>query len=254
MNLTGQATIARTTLATLPLSFQDPTEIVIVDGGSDWPAEVSQAIRSGAAGILVVQPKPAEFAELLTADQSTVVVVDSTWASNPVISAAAQAFRAAATSDTRLECRVILAPGSDFSAALLDQLTLVRALLSPLSEVRLRYRSDHGFHAEGTTDSSMTVDLSVVCTTAVPASATVRLLTSDGSVELQLPSGATAQPARLITVGPDGAVLAPTQYETGHRASLRRLRELLANAPADGLADLGNLHADVLITRGAQRT
>jgi hypothetical protein len=137
---------------------------------------------------------------------------------------------------------------------LLDQLTLVRALLSPVSEVRVRYRSNHGFHAEGTTDSSMTVDLSVICTAAVPASATVRLLTSGGSVELHLPTGDTAQPARLITVGPDGAVLAPTQYETGHRASLRRLRELLANGPADGLADLRHLHTDVLVTRGAQRT
>jgi len=246
--------IVRATLATLPVSFPDPDGLVVVDGGADWPTEVSQAIRSGSVGILVVQPKPTEFADLLDEDPSTVAVVDSTWASNPVISAAAQAFRAAATSGSRLECRVILTPGADFPTALLDQLTLIRALLSPVPEVRVRYRSDHGFHAEGTTDSSMTVDLSVVCTAAVPASATVRLLTSDGSVELQLPTGDTAQPARLITVGPDGAVLAPTQYETGHRACLRRLRELLAKGPADGLADLRNLHADVLVTRGAQRT
>ena len=248
MNPTDQAAIARMALATLPLSFQDPTGIVIVDGSRDWPTDVTHAMGSGAVGILVVQPKPIEFKDLLDADPSkVVVVVDSTWASNPVITEAAQAFRAAAAADgsSRLECRVILPPGSDFPAALLDQLTLVRALLSPVSEVRVRYQSDHGLHAEGTTDSSMTVDLSVVCTAAVPPSATVRLLTSDGSVELQLPAGDTAQPAQLITVGPDGAVLAPTQYETGHRTSLRRLRELLANEPADGLADLRHLHADV---------
>jgi hypothetical protein len=251
MNPTPQAHAA---LATLPLSFPDPTGVIIVDGGGDWPAEVARAMRSGAAGVLVVQPKPADFADLLELDPSTAVIVDSTWASNPVIGAAAQAFQAAAADGSRLECRVILAPGSDFPTALLDQLILVRALLSPVSKVRVQYRSDHGFFAEGITDTSMTVDLSVVCTAAVPASATVRLLTSDGSVELLIPTGDTAEPARLTTVGPDGAVQAPTQYETGHRASLRRLRELVASGSADGLADLRQLHTDVLVTRGAQRT
>jgi hypothetical protein len=242
---------ARTTLATLPVSFPDPTEVVFVDGDPGWPAEVERALRSGPTGIVLVHPTPAAPAELLTADPSTMVVVDSPWASNPVTPLAAQAFRAAATDRSRVECRVTTKPEPDFPTALLDQMVLIRAVLGPVTKLQVQHISDRALHAEGLTDTSVAVDFSIVCTTAKPASATLRLLTSDGSVELLIPSGDTAQPARLITVGPDGAVLAPTQYETGHRFSLRRLRELHAAGSADGSADLRRLQADVVTTTGA---
>jgi hypothetical protein len=239
---------ARTTLAALPMSFPDPTEVIFVDGDPSWPAELSRAMRSGAAGIVLVHPTPVDFADLLATDASTIVVVDSPWASNPVTGLAAQAFRAAAGNGSRLECRVVMEPGCDFATALLDQLVLIRAVLEPVMKVRVQHLSDHALYADGLTHLSVAVDFTIVCTTAVPASASLRLLTPDGSVELTIPSGDTAQPARLITVGPEGAVLAPTQYESGHRASLRRLRELQATGSADGLADLRRLHADVVTT------
>ncbi|TCO42539.1 hypothetical protein EV646_113161 [Kribbella antiqua] len=238
----------RTTLATLPMSFPDPADVVFVDGDPSWPAELERAIRSGATGIVLVHPTPVDF-DLLTAD--TIVVVDSPWASNPVNGLAAQAFRAAATNGARVECRVITPPGSDFATALLDQLALIRAVLGPVMKVQVRHLSDRALHAEGLTNLSVAVDFSIVCTTALPASASLRLLTSDGSVELTIPSGDTALPARLITVGPDGAVLAPTQYENGHRSSLRRLRELQATGSADGSAELRRLQADVVTTTAA---
>jgi hypothetical protein len=248
--MTTAATRARTTLATLPLSLPDPTGVVVVDGDPDWPAELLRAMRSGAAGIVLVHPAPVDFADLLSTAPSTIVVVDSRWASNPVTGLAAEVFRGAAGNGSRVECRVTLEPGSDFATALLDQLVLIRALLGPVTGVQVRHLSDRTLHAEGSTDAAV-VDFSVVCTNALPASATVRLLTSDGSVELLIPSGDTAQPARLTTVGPEGAVLAPTHYETGHRAGLRRLRELHAAESADGMADLRRLHADVVTTTAA---
>lgn len=239
---------ARSALATLPLSFKDPARVAIVDGDLSWPTEVLRAVESGATGVVVVHPQPAEFAELLTT--SAAVVIDSRWASNPAIGTAAQAFRAGAGGGSRLECRVILESGHDLAGALLDQVSLIRALLSPPTQLRIHHRSDRAMYAEGTTETAVTIDFSAVCTTAVPASATVRLLTTDGSVELLIPSGDTAQPARLTVVGPDGAVLAPTHYENGHRASLRRLRD---TAVADRPADLQHLHADVLVVTAALR-
>jgi hypothetical protein len=249
--MTSSSTYARTTLATLPLSFPDPAGVVFVDGDPSWPAELGRAMQSGANGIVLVHPTPVDFAELLTAEPSAIVVVDSPWASNPMTAVAAQAFRAAAVNGSRVECRVIMRPGSDFATALLDQLTLIRALLGPVPKVQVRHLSGSACHTEGLTDTSVAVDFSIVCTSAVPASAMVRLLTADGSVELLIPSGDSAQPARLTTIGPDGAVLAPTHYETGHRASLRRLHELQAARSADGLADLRRLHADVVTTTAA---
>jgi hypothetical protein len=249
--MTTPSTQARRTLATLPLSFPDPAGVVFVDGDAGWPAELLRAMRTGAAGIILAHPTPVDFSDLLTADPSTIVVVDSRWASNPVIGLAAKAFRTAAGNRSRVECRVITQPGSDFATALLDQLVLIRAVLGPVTNVRVQHLSDRGMRAKGLTGTSVAVDFSVVCTTALPASAGLRLLTADGSVELLIPSGDTAQPARLTTVGPDGAVLAPTQYETGDRASLRRVGELHAAGSADGLADLRRLHADVVTTTAA---
>jgi len=70
----------------------------------------------------------------------------------------------------------------------------------------------------------------------------VRLLTG-GSVEVEIPSGETARPARLTTTGPQGAMLAPTLYESGHRATWRRLHQLIS---VDGQsADLDDLDADI---------
>lgn len=243
--------MSTSTLATLPLSFPDPAGVVFVAGGPGWPAEVARAMHSDPVGVVLVHPTPADFSDLLSTAPSTIVVVDSPWASNPAIGLASQAFRAAATDRSRVECRVIMEPGGDFTTALLDQLVLIRAALGPVTKLQVQHVSAHVLYAEGLTETSVAIDLGVVRTSAVPASATLRLLTADGSVELQLPSGDTAQPARLITVGPDGAVLAPTQYETGLRSSLRRLRELHAAGSADGLADLRRLQADVETTTAA---
>ncbi|RZT11700.1 hypothetical protein EV649_7351 [Kribbella sp. VKM Ac-2569] len=241
----------RTALATLPLSFPDPAGIVFVDGVPGWPVALLHAMGSNPAGIVLVHPTPVDFADPLAMDPATIVVVDSPWASNPATGLAARAFRAVATDRSRVECRVVVEPSCDFSTALLDQLVLIRAVLGPVTKLQVQHVSDRTLYAEGLTDTSVAIDFSIVRTTATPASAALRLLTDDGSVELQIPSGDTAQPARLITVGPDGAVLAPTQYEAGHRSSLRRLRELHAAGSADGLADLRCLRADVVTTTAA---
>jgi hypothetical protein len=243
--------MSTSTLATLPLSFPDPAGVVFVHGGPGWPAELLRAMRSTATGVVLVHPTPVDFADLLSATTSTIVVVDSPWASNPATELAAPAFGAAAASGRRLECRVVMEPERDFSTALLDQLVLVRAVLGAVTKVQVKHVSERALYAEGLTETSVAIDFRIVCTAARPASATLRLLTNDGSVELQIPSGDTAQPARLISVGPDGALLAPTQYETGLRSSLRRLRELQAAGSPDGSADLRRLRADVLTTTAA---
>jgi len=239
------------TLATLPLSFPDPAAVVFVHGEPGWPAELLRAMQAAPMGIVLVHPTPVDVAELRTADPSTIVIVDSRWASNPATALAGEAFRAAASAQSRVECRVIMAPESDLSTALLDQVALIRAVLGPVTKLQVQLVSDRTLHAEGLTDTSVPIDFTIVCTTARPPSATLRLLTNDGSVELHIPSDDTAQPARLITVGADGALLAPTEYETGLRSSLRRLRALHAAGSADGLADLRCLRADVLTTTAA---
>lgn len=235
-------------LTSLPLSYAAaPAEtvggVVVVDGPGDWPQAASQALRAGAAGVIVVEPEARPLAELRrTAADHGLVVVDSPWAANPVLEAAAAAFRATATAGPRLECRITVGVGGALPRTLLGQLGLVRALLGPVTQLRVQHRSEHGYVGEARSGGTA-VDLSVVCTDAVPAQARARLLTGDGSVDLTIPSGETAQPARLTVTGPQGAVLAPTRYESGHRATWRRMHALLASGGS--APDLADLEADI---------
>ena len=246
------AELARIVLSSLPLSYASngehgPGAVFIVDGqATAWPEAVASAIKEPAAGVVVIEPRPAELGSLLgLLDQHPVpVVVDSRW-TNPLLPAAAEAFATAMTSDGRLECRVIIPPGQDQQNALVDQLSLVRRLIGAASGVRMIFTSDGGYFAQAAA-GGLRLDLSLVCTRAQPNSATVRLITLDGSVELFLPSGDTARPAQLITVGQNGVTEAPALYESGHRSSWRRLRELINSGQTT--ADLQDLAADIATT------
>jgi hypothetical protein len=213
----------------------------VVDGTGDWPAAVVSAIRDGAAGVIVVRPAPADMTELRSvAAERGVVVLDSIWASNPVVQAAAAALRPAIGPRSRLECRIVVGVRTDLDRALLDQLSLVRGLVAPVSELEMLKRSHHGYVGEARAGGAA-VDLSVVCSNAVHEHAKVRLITSDGSVEVEIPEGETAKPAYLTITTSKGTELFPTQYESGHRATWRRLHRLLTtgqqSTELDGLED-----------------
>lgn len=227
--------------------------VVVIDGAGDWPARLSDAAIAGAGGIVLVEPQPADAAKLLgnLAKTASVVVVDSPWSSNPIVGAAAREFSAAAVPGSRLECRVAARPGAHMLTALLHQLGLVGELVGPVASLQILTWSDHGYFLVGTVDR-IKVDLSLVTSTAIPESATTRLLTSDGSVHLDIPSGETAQPAQLITVGPHGEWRAPTIYESGHRATWRRLRRLLdATDPGSRHSAIQSLHDDMTVLGAA---
>jgi hypothetical protein len=242
---------AATVLASLPLSYAPGARVeggvAVVGGSADWPGVTARALDAGAVAVIVVHPEPAEVGVLRAA--TAVVALDTRWAPNPVVASAATAFTTALPRGSRIECQVQLPVGSSLEAALLDQLILVRAVVGGVSDVRILTRSRHGYAAEGVA-AGHPIDLSLVCTDAVPENASVRLLTSDGSVVLNLPSGATAQPARLTVTGPDGALLAPTVYESGHRATWRRVRTLLA-AQSTTTDDLDNFASDAETVRTA---
>lgn len=235
-------------LASLPLSYTPAADagasaVIVVDGSGRWTAAAADALQDGAAGVIVVQPGPDDVGELRTLGaEHRVVVIDSTWASNPVVQEAGEAFRAAIGQRSRLECRTVVRVGTDLDQSLLDQLSLLRALVGPVVDLEILYRSEAGYVGEARANGSA-VDLSVVCTNATPESATVRLLTADGSVEVEIPNGETAQPAYLTITSPSGAHIAPTLYESGHRSTWRRLHRLITSDEPS--ADLDGVEADI---------
>ena len=246
----GAQSAAATVLASLPLSYA-PGEgaegsVAIVSGSADWPTTAIGALDAGAVAVIVVQPEPADV-ETLQA-RAALVALDTRWATNPVVASASTAFTTALPHGSHIECQVNLPVGSPIETAMLDQLVLLRVLVGPVTDLRVLTRSSNGYAAEGRA-AGHPVDLSLVCTDADLESASVRLLTTDGSVELTIPSGLTAQPARLTVTGPDGAHLTPTLYESGHRATWRRVRHLLS--AQSGANDLDDFASDRKTTQTA---
>ena len=135
--------------------------------------------------MIVVEPQPAD-AEGLRARSGKLIALDRRWSANPVVESAARTVAACLPKSGRIECRVLVPVGSPLEAALLDQLSLIRALVGEATAVRVLTHSNHGYAAEAAA-AGHAVDLSVVCTDAVPESATVRLLTGNGSVDLTVP-------------------------------------------------------------------
>ncbi|WP_375426272.1 hypothetical protein [uncultured Friedmanniella sp.] len=244
-----------TVLASLPLSYAHgqgaPGGAAVVSGSTGWPTAVARALDLGAVAAIVVHPEPADVDRLRS--RGALTALDTRWAANPVIESAAAAFVEALPRASRVESQVHRPVGSSPEAALLEQLTLVRALLGPVSDARLLTCSSHGYAAVGLV-ADHPVDLSLVCTDAVPESAWVRLLTDDGSVELMIPSGVTAQPATLAVTNPEGTRLSPTRYESGHRATWRRLRALLSSQPTAATPNLATDLDDFASDGEAART
>lgn len=221
-------------IASLPVSLapagaDDNAALLGIDGTGDWPAVAAAGVRDGAAGLVVVRPRPADARPLLLAahERGTAVVVDTQWSTNPIVPLAAEEFRRSAQTHGQLESRVVVSTAEPSQVILLEQLLLLRALLGPVENLALQLSTSHGYSATALV-GGITVDLLAVRSDARSPTASVRHLTRAGAVELRLPEADTARPAHLHVTTPTGAVTHPTVYESAHRSSWRRLHALVA--------------------------
>jgi hypothetical protein len=237
-------------IASLPVSLHpagDTADLIAVDGSAGWPAEVEQAIEAGARGVLVVRPVPADVRSLIeTADARKVpVVIDTMWAHNPAVQNSAAAFTELFDDRMLLEVRTYARTGSDWDRVLLDQLSLIRAVVAPLRSFRFVRKSEHGYAALAEFANGARASITAVRTNSVPESATVRSVTARNLVELELPAPETAIPGRVRVTGPEGSNLLETKWETAHRAAWRRLHGLVTSGSAS--ADLAEFSEDVAL-------
>lgn len=222
-------------LASLPISFasaeRSVADIVVVDGHlPSWPEEVSAAADRQ---VMVVDPCPVR-----SAASPGPFLLDTPWGSNPVCAAAAEAFRAAAWQ--RLKCRSVIGSGSDLRHELLRLVCLSRAVGTVVGSLRVLAMAEGGLAAVGRA-GDRAVDFGVTSTDALASTASVRALTTDGEVHVRIPAPATAAPAELVVTDTDGARLYPTLWESGHRATWRRI---LLDARED---DSGAFAADLAL-------
>lgn len=203
--------------------------LVAIAGIAGWPEEALGALAAGARGVVVVSPSAADVTALQERAKAlgVPVVLDTEWAPNPAVAAAAPHFAAHDDEESLVEARVDAPVGSDLDQVLLAQLALVRAAVGPVVSLSPARWNKHGYDVLAQLASGARASLGAILTDAAPPQATVRIIKPHTAVALVLPGAGTAAPGKVTVSGPDGATLLPTQWETAHRALWRRLHALV---------------------------
>ncbi len=246
----------RAAWASLPRSLTEVAgggaELAVVDGAVDgWPLRVEELVRSGVRGLLLARPRPsAAGADVRRVDRAArdagvPVVVDRGWAAHPAVSGLGEATaNGAAMGDPCLVDSVVTVPLDDDRAGatlLLEQLALVRAVLGPVATVEFATGDRHGYTVDGRRGGCI-VALSAV-RSAGPAGARLTAYAAAGEVHLEVTGEGTAAPATVWRVDGRGQGAEPTWYESGVRASWRRLVSAVREGRTPG--DLGALADDL---------
>lgn len=243
-------------LASLPESLRpygggpEPADLVAVAGTAGWTARAAEALMAGPRGVLVVDPVREDVTELRDHARrySVTVVVDRPYAGNPAVEVIAPYF-AGGDRHELLEARLVVPLGADLAHALLDQLALVAAAAGAVDHARTLVWADRGYVLHGDLAGGRRTILTAEATSARPPAAALRQLGVSGAVHLEVPAPTSARPARAEVTRPDGRTLLPTLWETAHRATWRRLRDLVAAGRQ--ATDLSELDRDQLVVTGA---
>jgi hypothetical protein len=239
--------------ASLPVSLTTvpaQARLITVDGRSaGWLDALENVIGPGAAGVLVVRPAAGPSAADIravaaaAANAGTIVAVQATWASNPAVAPFARAA-AERLSDIALIDSVAQLDGTHdrWADVLLDQLSLLRAVIRPLELARFAAQHEHGYTLDGAIGAS-TVAMSAVQSATPPQAVRLAAYGATAEAHLLVPFGSTATPATAWFVDSAGAAMQPTWYETASRASWRRLHDA-AERPGEPLPDLSGLADD----------
>ena len=223
------------TVASLPISLHpvgDGADLVGIAGDAGWSESAQRAIRSGARGVLVVDPVAEDVTALwaLTEEAGVPVVLDTPWAHNPAVLESAGVLAERMDAEAVVEVRVDLAVGADLDRVLLGQLALVRAVAGPISRLRFDRRNRTGYEAVGVLASGARLNLTAILSNGLVAGASVRVIRAKDAVRLTVPDPGTSAPGRLVVSDEHGATLRITEWESTHRVAWRRLHQLVTRS------------------------
>ena len=216
------------TLATLPESLRltrDQADIIAVFGNAGWTHRVLSSIRSGVRGVMVVNPCVEDARDVMAeANTASVpVALDTSWVHNPAVAVMAERLRRIANTGALVESTVMLGADMTDEAAILAQLTLIRATVGTIDRVDFCILDAHGYRSFGHVESGADVVVSGIRTNAYAPSARLRVVGHDELVELRIPSPSTAMPAIAVSADTEAQVVHPTPFESAHRSAWRRL-------------------------------
>ena len=231
-------------VASLPLSFGPAAatpDVIAVSGHAGWTERASEAIRNGARGVVVSTPVAEDVSALAgTADDAgTPVVLDQPWAGNAALAEAdSHTVLADALADAVLfDSVAIAAPGTDPLHLLTEQLSILLQCDIEPQDLRTVQRNANGYTLAGMLPGGAPVALQGILSSALPATASITILTSAGRADVVLPDPAAAWPAEVRTVTATGATTLPTLFESSHRTSWSRAHaHIVTGTTANDLA------------------
>jgi hypothetical protein len=241
--------------ASLPLSFapaQGPAQdrspdVIAVAGQAGWTQRAAEAIRRGARGVVVSSPVP-EDVDLLAeaaAGAGSAVVLDQRWAGNAAVAGSNGNFHSvigdALANAVLLDSVVVAPPGTEPLQLLTEQLSVIVQCGIELRNLRMIQRSPNGYTVAASLPNGAPAALQGIMSSALPATATVSVLTPNGSADVVLPDPAAAWPAQVRAVTAEGATTLPTLYESAHRTSWSRAHSHVTSGNPAG--DLGQFTA-----------
>lgn len=225
-------------VASLPVSFRPATsspDVVAVAGHAGWTGRASAAIRGGARGVVVSAPVAEDPAELAgVADTAgAVVVLDRQWAGNVALAPASGNVHGVIAESLKdavlLDSVAVAAPGTDPLHLLAEQFAVLVQCGIEAKNLRMVQRNGNGYTVSGVLAGGVPVALQGILTSALPATATVSIITSTGRTDVVLPDPEAAWPADVRTVTAEGATTLPALYESSHRTSWSRVHSLLSS-------------------------
>ena len=122
-----------------------------------------------------------------------------------------------------------------------EQLSVIVQCGIELRNLRMIQRSPNGYTVAASLPNGAPAALQGIMSSALPATATVSVLTPNGSADVVLPDPAAAWPAQVRAVTAEGATTLPTLYESAHRTSWSRAHSHVTSGNPAG--DLGQFTA-----------
>jgi hypothetical protein len=249
----------RSVLASLPRRFviaaEEPADVVVVSGlVANWPDEVIRAVDSGARGVLVVDPGPADPDRVRDAADAAagraIVAVETAYATDRTWMAARQEVAADARTASIVDSVVEVPadrPGAARVNALVDQLAVVRPLLGSLDALRLLDRSERRYLL-GAPVGGVRVMLAGVASAIGREALSLDVVAAERRWQIRFDETALGRPTDVTVYDRTGARSHPLLYESGRRVAWQRLHDALTGDGAVGY-DLNDLSSDLRLAR-----
>lgn len=245
----------RDAAATFPRSFRvadggsaPPASARIIRGDAGWTDRVRGLLEGGSRAVLVGDPVCESVRDLRThaARVGALVMLAPPGSHDPGISVARTGMDAAGGS--LLECRVLAASSFSPSTTMMAALQLIRSVDSPVVTLDIHSRDRHGLHATGTLESGRDVVLAIDVCDAVPPLARLRVISSRGLIEADIPLTERTRPSTVRDVSAAGESRAASGYLSASRAALMRFHSAIGQPP--DLSELNAFHRDHTLVGG----